>query len=941
MPIPGVYQKVAEGQQSQRKIGTVENPKKFKGQDFNSLREMCLNRRQLFEDDVFPASLYSIGQDQLSQDKLLSIKWKRPSEINKDPRFLVDGASIFDLMQGEIGDCWVLAVVGALTLHRRFLENVIPKDQEFTHKYAGIFHFRFWQYGEWVDVVVDDRLPLLHGKYLSVQPRSSNEFWPSLLEKAYAKLRGSYQNLHWGFISEALVDFTGGVQIDFDLSKPPPDLRDIVLAAARSGSLMGCTTPGNLHTGNMELQNGLVQGHAYTVTEGLQIEYNNRLEDIVRVWNPWGAGEWNGRWSDRSPQWDRVQPEMRKRLNVQSNDGEFWMSCPDFMQNFRQVNICNLTPTYLDFESPQRVWESTSYYNQWVRGSTAGGCNTAEDMWKNPQYVITVPETQRKGYNVTVALMQSLSNERKYNPHWLPIGFAFCKVWQTSTGTKNGSQTKFSRQQATEIINTNLERGREVTKSFVAPPGTYVILPFTENKGQESEFLLRIFMKTSQIAENQGPQTVQREDNQEQYPVNSTTQTENNYPPSTNCMSGRQKIGIPHPCRTSAHLDGLVRNPARVASHVDFTKGTVSHRSGGDTDRCIPPLLYRLVAPHLPVRPHILFCRSVHSSSAGPSAPLLLVRPLPPAHVAFIFRPRTIFRQVFKCAHIKALKLRHRRKAKRYIPTIPQLRKCTAAMLCQFCNDRYQSVKVTQRVVDDALYDNNALASLKKYKDESYESVFSRYANQSSEMYAEQLQKLLNDVVITDPTFNANRAAFSLDSCRGILMLMDLNANGKLSLQEFARLWKRLNMCKDTSAADIALEHLSIDVNQTGYIDGYGVNRSVQDLGLPVTDAVMNIMLLRYGNYSKKLTFADFVSCMIRLETVTKVFQNLTKDGGGIYLTAEERTRHTARYDSGSEENIVYFTREGVIHSSAIYAPRTVCNVSSSIGLPHLLRIGI
>lgn len=83
MPIPGVYQKVAEGQQSQRKTGTVEAPKKFKAQDFNSLRETCLNRRQLFEDDVFPASLYSIGQDLLSQDKLLSIKWKRPSVSNK------------------------------------------------------------------------------------------------------------------------------------------------------------------------------------------------------------------------------------------------------------------------------------------------------------------------------------------------------------------------------------------------------------------------------------------------------------------------------------------------------------------------------------------------------------------------------------------------------------------------------------------------------------------------------------------------------------------------------------------------------------------------------------------------------------------------------------------------------------------------------------------
>ncbi|XP_039444495.1 calpain-A-like isoform X3 [Culex pipiens pallens] len=474
-------------------------------QDYYVLRNQCLESGSLFEDPEFPATSSSL---MFSRRPDRHYEWLRPHEISEAPEFFVEGFSRFDVQQGELGDCWLLAACANLTQDQKMFLRVVPEDNSFEDDYAGIFHFRFWQYGRWVDVVIDDRLPTYRGELIYMRSSEKNEFWSALLEKAYAKLHGSYEALKGGTTCEAMEDFTGGVTEMYDLKdQTPPNLFQICEKGFQRNSMFACSIEPDPNVTEAETREGLIRGHAYSITKIQLADIVTPTQSgkipLIRLRNPWGnEAEWNGAWSDQSAEWRFIPDEQKEELGLSfDNDGEFWMSYRDFCKYFDRIEICNLSPDSLSEEQANRGklrWEMSTFEGEWAVGSTAGGCrNYLNTFWHNPQYVIHLEDPDEDDdegkCTVIIALMQkNRRSRRNMGVDCLTIGFAVYRVTERDLAQKP-LKMNFFKYNASVARSPSFINLREVSCRFKLPPGDYLIVPSTFEPNEEGEFLIRVF----------------------------------------------------------------------------------------------------------------------------------------------------------------------------------------------------------------------------------------------------------------------------------------------------------------------------------------------------------------------------------------------------------------------------------------------------------------
>lgn len=108
----------------------------------------------------------------------------------------------YDLAQGQIGDCYFIAGCSSAAEYPRRIEDVFANK---SINDPGIYALNIYAMGIPTQITIDGQIPFTrYGQPIFANIGYDGALWGPLVEKAWAKMNGNYEQIVGGWMKEAV-----------------------------------------------------------------------------------------------------------------------------------------------------------------------------------------------------------------------------------------------------------------------------------------------------------------------------------------------------------------------------------------------------------------------------------------------------------------------------------------------------------------------------------------------------------------------------------------------------------------------------------------------------------------------------------------------------------------------------------------------------------------
>ena len=258
------------------------------------------------------------------------IHWRRPIEFIKNKKlFLFNNENnIFtEIKQGLIPLNHLDSCISSLSEKFNLITRLFSKNMKYNEN--GIYQIKLCNNGEWITVYIDDYIPCIPLSGPLVTSSQNNDLWILFLEKALAKLYGSYYNLISINISDFFLTLTGCPTIFSNIDENNDDFFNKLKEYIDKNYIVVAMSKINNDNQN---QNLTISNFGYTILD-VKNKYKPNLVVLRKIW-------YDEKTEKNIESYNNKLFNQYPSLINEINDNILLLTYEDFINEFQSIVVC-------------------------------------------------------------------------------------------------------------------------------------------------------------------------------------------------------------------------------------------------------------------------------------------------------------------------------------------------------------------------------------------------------------------------------------------------------------------------------------------------------------------------------------------------------------------------------------------------------------------------